>query len=120
MRRCVSILLLLIACVGPLSALLPGSEEARLPACCRRHGAHHCSMPEAATGPASGAEHLLSASRQCPLYRCVTAAGTAVFTPASGVAIAEARTAELVTTARAHAAVKQSRTTADRGPPALS
>jgi hypothetical protein len=43
MRRGFSILLVLLFGLGPLSAIA-GSEDAGLPACCRRHGAHHCTM----------------------------------------------------------------------------
>ncbi len=44
MRRGFSILLILVLGLGPLSATLQASDDASLPACCRRNGAHHCSM----------------------------------------------------------------------------
>jgi len=44
MRRGFSTLLILLFGVGPLSAFVAGSEDANLPACCRRNGAHHCAM----------------------------------------------------------------------------
>ena len=44
MRRGISILLVVFFVLGPLSALLQADTEARLPPCCRRHGAHHCAM----------------------------------------------------------------------------
>lgn len=44
MRRGFSIFLVLFFGLGPLSALMDGSENASLPPCCRRHGAHHCAM----------------------------------------------------------------------------
>jgi len=44
MRRGFSIILLLFFGLGPLSALVDGTEDASLPPCCRRHGAHHCAM----------------------------------------------------------------------------
>lgn len=44
MRRGFSIYLILFFGFGPLSALAKGSDETGLPACCRRHGAHHCAM----------------------------------------------------------------------------
>jgi len=44
MRRGFSIFLILFFGLGPLSAFVDGSEDASLPACCRRHGAHHCAM----------------------------------------------------------------------------
>jgi hypothetical protein len=44
MRRVLSIFLILFFGLGPLSAFVDGSEDAGLPPCCRRHGAHHCAM----------------------------------------------------------------------------
>jgi hypothetical protein len=44
MRRGFSIFLILFFGLGPLSAMIDGSEDAGLPPCCRRHGAHHCAM----------------------------------------------------------------------------
>lgn len=44
MRRGLSILLILVFGLGPLSATLQASDDAYLPACCRRNGAHHCAM----------------------------------------------------------------------------
>lgn len=44
MRRGFSIFLVLFFALGPLSALVDGTEDASLPPCCRRHGAHHCAM----------------------------------------------------------------------------
>ena len=44
MRRGFSIYLILFFGLGPLSALAKGSDDAWLPPCCRRHGAHHCAM----------------------------------------------------------------------------
>jgi hypothetical protein len=40
MRRVFPILLILVFSLGPLSPTLGASEDTRLPACCRRHGAH--------------------------------------------------------------------------------
>jgi hypothetical protein len=39
-------------CVAPIFAATP-DLEANLPACCRRHGKHHCPMPESAPGGSS-------------------------------------------------------------------
>jgi len=44
MRRGFSIFLILLFGFGPLSAMVDGAEDANLPACCRRNGAHHCAM----------------------------------------------------------------------------
>jgi hypothetical protein len=72
MRRGFSIFLILFFGLGPLSAFVDGSEDAGLPACCRRHGAHHCAMyaelmaMRAGRGidPTPG----FSAPLTCPLY----------------------------------------------------
>jgi hypothetical protein len=71
MRRGFSIFLILFFGLGPLSAFVDGTEDAGLPACCRRHGAHHCAM---STQMAMRAELAvdrapsLSAPPTCPLY----------------------------------------------------
>jgi hypothetical protein len=44
MRRGFSIFLILFFGLGPLSAIIEGSENASLPPCCRRNGAHDCAM----------------------------------------------------------------------------
>ena len=72
MRRGLSILLVLVLGLGPLTEVLPASDDLRLPACCRRNGAHHCAM-------AAMMEHMLahmppvkgpafSAPLTCPEY----------------------------------------------------
>lgn len=47
MRRFLGIVLIAHFWLAPLASLLSGSDEAALPACCRRHGAHHCAMASA-------------------------------------------------------------------------
>ena len=44
MRQALTAFLVLFFGLGPLTAALPGGEDAGLPPCCRRHGAHHCAM----------------------------------------------------------------------------
>ena len=87
MRRGFSILLILLFGFGPLSAFVD-SEDANLPACCRRHGAHHCAMAmqmAAMTRDAeSGKVQTLSAPMTCPLYPGTT---IALATPAPALAI---------------------------------
>jgi len=72
MRRVLSIFLVLFFGIGPSPASFGASDDARLPACCRRHGAHHCAMSEEAVAQmvraSSGSTPLLSAPSQCPLY----------------------------------------------------
>ncbi len=72
MRRFLAILLVLFFGLGPLSATLEASDDAYLPACCRRHGAHHCAM--AAMMAATRARQrqdstpAFSAPSTCPYY----------------------------------------------------
>jgi hypothetical protein len=77
MRRALSILLILSFGLGPLAATLGASEDARLPACCRRHGAHHCamSMGMAATmAEASSGETMVRPPLTCSNFPGATAA----------------------------------------------
>ena len=72
MRRGFSILLILLFGLGPLYWTLEGGRDVGLPACCRRHGAHHCAMAEqraALTAAADSAPIPSFASpRTCPLF----------------------------------------------------
>jgi hypothetical protein len=72
MRRCFSIFLILFFGLGPLSALAEGTEDASLPSCCRRHGAHHCAMSAQMMamrdGLAVDATPEFSVPSTCPLY----------------------------------------------------
>lgn len=44
MRRGVSLFFVMLFALGPVSAALQADNEARLPPCCRRLGAHRCAM----------------------------------------------------------------------------
>ena len=70
MRRVPSILLILLFLLGPVAALLAADDESRLPGCCRRHGAHHCTMDAqaAASLMVSSTEPGIAAPSQCPLF----------------------------------------------------
>jgi hypothetical protein len=72
MRRVFSIVLVLFFGIGPLPASFGATDDARLPACCRRHGTHHCAMNKedaAQKVPGdSGSTPFLSAPSQCPWY----------------------------------------------------
>jgi hypothetical protein len=65
MRRIVGMFLVLLFWLGPLAAILPVNAELRLPACCRRLGAHHCTMSAQAV---SGSTPVFSASLHCPNF----------------------------------------------------
>ena len=72
MRRGIAILLALIFGAGPLTSALPGAEDASLPPCCRRHGAHHCAMAARIEAMRAAIERdgrtSVSAPDTCPLY----------------------------------------------------
>ena len=76
MRRALTIFLILNLWLGPLAAILPASDESRLPPCCRRHGAHHCAMAArmaALMDMATSGKPILTAPKTCPLFPGYTA-----------------------------------------------
>ena len=122
MRRSLSILLVLIFGLGPLSSTLEASEDLRVPACCRRHGAHHCAMSSRmAERIAESGETILTAPATCSSYPDSSAATISV-SPA--LTAASVSLAGLFAEARTHSAdratvlVSQISTRAGRGPPA--
>lgn len=71
MRRFLSIALILLFWMGPLTAVFAAnSDESGLPACCRRHGAHHCAMSEetAAALAAENSGPIFRAPSRCPFF----------------------------------------------------
>lgn len=126
MRRAFSIFLVLFFSLGPLTTTLEASDDARLPACCRRHGAHHCAMSmDAALRLAEAAfgKSFLAAPSTCPAFP-VSAAATA---PApQALAAASASLPALLAhshspaAARAAALLSQVRTRSGRAPPAFT
>jgi hypothetical protein len=122
MRRALSISLILFFGFGPLAAPLGASDDAGLPACCRRHGAHHCAMSmsmAAAIMDTAPGKAIFTTPAACPEFPGAPAATTA----------SQAMTAESVglpgllvqphtpQAARAAARLSQIRTRAGRGPP---
>jgi len=123
MRRAVSFFLILLFWLGPLSAIFPASEDARLPPCCRRHGAHHCAMAMRAMAEAASGKPAFAAPNTCPAYPG-SAAATAPAPQAMAAApislpalLAQPHTP---VASRASARLSQIRTRAGRGPPAAS
>src|ERR1035441_8152424 len=49
---------------GWISGWTGKADESRLPACCRRNGAHHCAMSEASSGHSH--ETFVTAPNTCP------------------------------------------------------
>ena len=124
MRRVLSIFLVLFYSLGPLAATLGASEDTRLPACCRRLGAHHCamSMGEAAMmAEAASGKTMVYAPLTCPAFPGTTAATTTgpqalVSTPVSlPVLLAQPHSPAA---GRAIARISQIRTRSGRAPPA--
>jgi len=122
MRRGFSIVLMLVFGLMPLSALVPGSEDANLPACCRRHGAHHCAMNMAAARGKIKRESApaFSSPLTCGNY---PAAETAFSTPPPALTVPFASARDFVSRMRvtpgSHAAPIADRSGAHsgRGPP---
>jgi hypothetical protein len=127
MRRGFSILLILFIGLGPLTELLPASDDLSLPPCCRHHGAHHCAM---AAMMAKMMVHMppdprpqVSVPLTCPSYPDPTAALTppAPLMP-SAVAAVHERHAHVYLPPAANAVKLFHPLPAhtDRGPPAAS
>jgi hypothetical protein len=72
MRRALCILLIGFFSLGPLTAWSGADDDSRLPACCRRHGKHHCAMSEdaaiALAQEASGSTPIFTAPAHCPYF----------------------------------------------------
>lgn len=116
MRRPFSILIVALFILAPLSALLPGSAESQLPACCRRHGAHHCAMDAALAAAPAGAPQFTAPAR-CPLYRAGNLAPSPVFTLRSAPASAATQAVAAIPSHASSAALFRPRIPSSRGPP---
>jgi len=122
MRRGASILLLLFFLLGPLAAAL-GDDAAGLPPCCRRHGAHHCSMARLRAAILASGKPIVTAPSTCPSYPGDTALtsaplhGLAPMTPTE-LALPAASYSPAAARAAAHAST--ARTRSSRAPPALA
>lgn len=124
MKRILSTLLILIFGLGPLLEALPASAESSLPACCRRHGAHHCAMSAVKTPIASeaapGAAYALTAPMHC---RSFPGYADAYTTQISAMAVSATCLPILLAQAHSPAAsrvaalLSQIRTRAGRAPP---
>lgn len=124
MRRGLSIFLILLFGLAPLAAALPGSEDLRLPPCCRRHGAHHCAMYQrmaAMMAQSASGKHIFRAPLTCPLYpgygSAFTAAVYALAVPPASLPTLLARVPSPAS-GRATARLSRIRTHAGRAPPA--
>lgn len=122
MQRTFSISLILLFGFGPLAATLGASDDAGLPACCRRHGAHHCAMSSsmaAAIMDTAPGEAIFTTPATCPEFpggTAATAASQAMAAESLGLLalLAQPHTPQA---APAAARLSQIRTRAGRGPP---
>lgn len=120
MRRALSILLVLLFGAGPLSFAFNSSDEASLPACCRRLGAHHCAMngPQSASAPGS---IVVKARSHCPQFPQHPDARTNSYAAAYGIyqpAVPAAREIKCPVPAANRSSSIHLRTPVLRGPPA--
>jgi hypothetical protein len=123
MRRAFSILFVILFALGPLAVALDG-DNGSLPACCRRHGAHHCAMSVgmAAMVAQSDGMPILTAPSTCPYFPGYAVAPSTTFALAAPAASLPGLLVQPHTPAAARAAahVSQLRTRAVRGPPGSS
>ena len=125
MRRFLSIWMILLFGLGPLSVTLPASAESRLPACCRRHGTHHCSTSDKTAARASQAssesDPVFTAPLHCPSFPGTEVASTtpihAQVTPAAGLPVLFSQTHSPSASVGA-ARMTQLGAHTNRGPPA--
>jgi hypothetical protein len=126
MRRLLSILLVLFFGLGPLAATLEASDDAHMPACCRRHGAHHCAMnlgTAVTTSESASSETIVTAPSTCPAFpghgAATTSAPQALIATTPGLLSLIAET-YAHSAALAAARTSQIRTRSGRAPPASS
>lgn len=124
MRRTLSILLVIFFSVGPLTAALQADDDSRLPACCRRHGTHHCAMGGssaiAALLVASTATPIVTAPARCPYFPNTVAQflqPVTALAPAHSAFPAPRAQAHAVSPIRAFARFRPIRAHSSRGPP---
>ncbi|MGC9224605.1 MAG: hypothetical protein ACP5E2_11800 [Terracidiphilus sp.] len=126
MRRASSIFLILLFGLGPLSVLID-SEEANLPPCCRRHGAHHCAMAMQMAAmmrnAVSGKAPAIGAPTTCPRYPGLAAMfaspAPALTASANGSQVAQEQS-RIAAGDHATPAQTPTRIHAGRGPPAAT
>jgi hypothetical protein len=121
MRRGFSLLLLAIFLLGPLAAAM-GDDDASLPPCCRRNGAHHCSMARLKAAILASGQPIVTAPSTCPNYpgeNALTTPPLHGLAPAATAEISLPAASHTPAAARAAARASNARTRSSRAPPAL-
>jgi hypothetical protein len=125
MRRLLSISMALFLGLTPLMGTLGASDDSRLPACCRRHGAHHCAMAMHMAAmmvkAQPGGTPTVTAPMSCPLFPGLLAGlsspAPALATSMAGLPVLLVRVGSLVASG-ADARMRPVSINAGRGPPA--
>ena len=127
MRRGISLLFILFFALGPLATLSFASDDAALPACCRRNGKHHCAMymqmMAARMVVPPDAPPIAKSPSHCPDYPRHLSPWTttphALVVASCGLPVLHARP-HSPATVRADALLNPIRILASRGPPAFA
>ena len=128
MRRGFSFIFILFFALGPLVTLSSASDDAALPACCRRNGKHHCAMymkmMAARMVVPQGAPPIAIPPSHCPYYpqhlpSPWTTTPHALVAASFGLPVLLERP-HAPAAVRADALLNPIRARASRGPPALA
>src|ERR1700722_640959 len=121
MRRALSAFFVVLLGLAPLAFVFSASTDANLPACCRRHGTHHCTMfGGAANEQSSTRTSSFTGPSHCPLFpRHGSAAPAPIFalTAYSFAFSIHSQPANLIFPPSSGASSIQSRVLTLRGPP---
>jgi hypothetical protein len=103
---------------------LTGRNEAKLPACCRRSGAHHCAMHDGATSGSNDDAAFRGPAQRCPFAPSapVRASHTPLFgLPEANVIVSDvAHQPAVVAQAEGNCSIARDRARQKRGPPSAS
>jgi hypothetical protein len=120
MRRAIALLLMLVFSSMLMAPLFASDPDANLPACCRRHGKHHCMM-QGMQGSDSR-PGLAAVREKCPCFPARTAAVRSVqFVPGPGRLFHAAACSGTLIVPASHTGVRASFLACypRRGPPSL-
>ena len=113
MRRIYASLLLLLFCTGLALPFVQGGPN-RLPACCRRAGKHHCTMP-------LGGDGLRTPAASCPFrHSAPLISHSTAHKPPSAFCAATQACGEFVAPQSPDVSHRVAGNTQDRGPPSLA